>query len=76
MSIEKNIHLPDSLLSRFDLIFLVRDLTEPQEDRRIARQVLRQLRYRHGTDRFVGAGQQVSDIVEPEAPETDNADPT
>ena len=41
MSIEKNIHLPDSLLSRFDLIFLVRDLTEPQEDRRIARQVTR-----------------------------------
>jgi len=74
MSIEKNIHLPDSLLSRFDLIFLVRDLTEPQEDRRIARQVLRQLRYR-GT-RAAESGRANSEVVEPEAPSRLAEDPT
>lgn len=70
----KNIHLPDSLLSRFDLIFIVKDLTEPEEDRRIARQVLRQLRYR-GTGVIERSGV-ASEFVEPEAPSRDSDDPT
>lgn len=38
-SIQQNIGLPDSLLSRFDLIFVVRDKNDPIEDRRIAQKV-------------------------------------
>lgn len=70
----KSIHLPDSLLSRFDLIFIVRDLTKPEEDRRIARQVLRQLRYRGA--RSSTASGLVGEVVEPEAPSRDSDDPT
>lgn len=46
-SLQKNINLPDSILSRFDLVFIVRDLMSKEEDRKIASQVLRQLRFRH-----------------------------
>jgi DNA replication licensing factor MCM3 len=46
LDIAKNINLPDSLLSRFDLIFVVRDLTTEVEDRKIAGQVLKQAMYR------------------------------
>merc|ERR1719460_2386132 len=48
---QQNIALPDSLLSRFDLIFLVRDMANEEEDRKIANQVLKQLRYRNANDR-------------------------
>merc|ERR1719296_516831 len=42
ISLAENIGLPDSLLSRFDLVFVVRDLTNEEIDRKIATQVLRQ----------------------------------
>merc|ERR1719145_467336 len=42
MDIAANINLPDSLLSRFDLVFVVRDKTNEESDRRITTQVLRQ----------------------------------
>ncbi|KAG6875296.1 hypothetical protein C0992_004386 [Termitomyces sp. T32_za158] len=41
----KNIALPDSLLSRFDLLFIVTDDVEEERDRKIADHVLRAHRY-------------------------------
>lgn len=73
MDLAKNIGLPDSLLSRFDLVYTVRDLTEPEEDRKIARQVIRQLRYRHASD----GGRKAHDTtVEPDQPVLDSDEPT
>jgi len=48
--IQENIGLPDSLLSRFDLLFVVLDQIDPESDRLIADHVIRGHRYRpdHG----------------------------
>ncbi len=42
-----NIGMQDSLLSRFDLIFIVLDEMDPDHDRRISEHVLRMHRYRN-----------------------------
>lgn len=49
--IQENIGLPDSLLSRFDLLFVVLDQMDPETDRKIANHVIRGHRYRpeHGS---------------------------
>lgn len=41
----KNIGLPDSLLSRFDLLFIVLDQMDPEIDRQIAQHVSHMHRY-------------------------------
>lgn len=46
----KNIGLPDSLLSRFDLLFIVLDQMDPDIDRQISDHVLRMHRYRSPFD--------------------------
>mmetsp|Transcript_97812 Transcript_97812/g.119817 ORF Transcript_97812/g.119817 Transcript_97812/m.119817 type:complete len:789 (-) Transcript_97812:110-2476(-) len=64
MDLVKNIGLPDSLLSRFDLIFVVRDQTTEEIDRKIADQVLRQCAMRFGDARKRGVEQIHSNILE------------
>ncbi|VEU33795.1 unnamed protein product [Pseudo-nitzschia multistriata] len=51
--IQENIGLPDSLLSRFDLLFVVLDQMDPETDRKIANHVI--LGHRYRSDRG-GAG--------------------
>jgi DNA replication licensing factor MCM3 len=41
----KNIGLPDSLLSRFDLTFVILDEKDPEMDRRIAQKVITNHRF-------------------------------
>jgi len=48
IGLAENIGLPDSLLSRFDLVFIVRDNSNEEIDRKIATQVLRQAMQRIG----------------------------
>jgi len=65
MDLVKNIGLPDSLLSRFDLIFVVRDSNSEELDRKIAGQVLRQASLRYeGDGRKRGVEEIHSSILE------------
>jgi DNA replication licensing factor MCM3 len=50
LDLAKNIGMPDSLLSRFDLVFVVRDVTTEETDRKIASQVIRQAQLRLGME--------------------------
>merc|ERR1711982_302611 len=56
--------LPDSLLSRFDLVFIVRDLTNEEIDRKIATQVLRQASQKPTDGRLRGVENVHSSILE------------
>lgn len=45
MSASKNISLPDSLLSRFDLLFIVLDQKKPEMDKYVSERVVRNHQY-------------------------------
>jgi len=64
LDLAKNIGLPDSLLSRFDLVYVVRDITTEEVDRKIATQVLRQAQLRPNGDSRRGVEQIHSSILE------------
>ncbi|OII76355.1 DNA replication licencing factor MCM3 [Cryptosporidium andersoni] len=76
MELSRQIAFPDSLLSRFDLIFIVRDVKTSQQDRRIASQVLAQIRYKNcDSSHFSGPNRGMSTvIIQPDLQDDDNID--
>ena len=69
--IQENIGLPDSLLSRFDLLFVVLDQLDPEADRKIAAHVIRGHMYQ-GTTKITNQDSDYSD--EDTSEEEDAAD--
>ncbi|KAI8390170.1 MCM2/3/5 family-domain-containing protein [Blakeslea trispora] len=70
----KNIALPDSLLSRFDLLFIVTDSLEETRDRQISEHVLKMHRYvQPGAEEGAPMTEAVDHIIQDD-PEEENAE--
>mmetsp|Transcript_44040 Transcript_44040/g.71698 ORF Transcript_44040/g.71698 Transcript_44040/m.71698 type:complete len:863 (+) Transcript_44040:134-2722(+) len=72
-TVQQNIAMPDSLLSRFDLLFIILDEMDPERDRTIASHVLRMHRYRKPGDE---GAPQVAAQVGTNDEDSDNEDQT
>lgn len=75
----ENIGLQDSLLSRFDLIFIVLDKMDPELDRNISDHVLRMHRYRNATEQDgdalpLGTGVDMLATTDPDLEEKDDTE--
>lgn len=69
----KNIGLPDTLLSRFDLLFVVIDERDPQVDKKIAERVIRNHSYKDNTKGSALHLYQNDYHIEPDIIEDDDA---
>lgn len=67
-AVGKNIGLPDSLLSRFDLLFVMLDEKDPENDRKIAERVIQNHRYQSSSGGEVPHFNYFNDdvVIEPE----------
>jgi len=76
---QKNVNLPDSLLSRFDLLFIVLDNLNPEHDRAISEHILRLHRFQRpgmeGVPFGLGTSQDMSASLMDER-ENEREDPT
>ena len=70
VSAAKNIGLPDSLLSRFDLLFVVLDDKDPEINGKIAERVILNHRFKKEGDKNVGNIDHNDILVEPEVEES------
>lgn len=68
-SVGKNIGLPDSLLSRFDLLFIMLDEKDPETDRKIAERVIMNHKFQNinseGALDFLNNNQNSDYVIEP-----------
>ena len=73
-SVGRNIGLPDSLLSRFDLLFVMLDEKDPENDRKIAERVITNHRYQNPNHDAMAHFNYANDdyIIEPEMKDTKN----
>ena len=76
-NINENINLPVTILSRFDLIFLVKDLPDPDSDSDMSSHILQLHRTRHGLEeapfqpdflrKYISYAKRISPVLTPEA---------
>ncbi|KAH8581750.1 DNA replication licensing factor MCM3 like [Cryptosporidium sp. chipmunk genotype I] len=77
MELNRQIAFPDSLLSRFDLIFIVKDSRNSQQDRKIAAQVLAQVRYNKNSSAHDSKINKANNgfVIQPEYRDNDSDEP-
>ena len=76
-NINENINLPVTILSRFDLIFLVKDLPEPENDSRMSEHILSLHKTRHTPEeapfppdflrKYISYAKRIAPVLTPEA---------